>query len=77
MGSRGIASRLGSKDSGICAKANGWNVGVYVVGTYDEKTKQDIFRIYRTSGSNDTKREDLLMTIYEHGMTEINKVIQK
>jgi hypothetical protein len=76
-GNRGEASRLGSKDSGISALINGWNNGIYVCGSYDEDLKQDVFQVYRTYGSNKNKSDELLMTVYQDGTTEINKVIQK
>ena len=52
QGQRGDASRLGSKSSGITTRTNGWNVGVEVRGYYDEKTGEDVFSVYLSSGSN-------------------------
>lgn len=50
-GNRGEASRLGSKDSGLFVRANGWNVGVAVSGAAHNDGK-DRFDVYATSGSN-------------------------
>lgn len=52
QGSRGAASRLGSQNSGIRAKVNGWDSGVAVYGGQDIATGRDIFDIYMTGGSN-------------------------
>jgi len=51
-GSRGEASRLGTKDSGITAKANGWDIGAETSIRYDEKIDMDIVTVYLTAGSN-------------------------
>jgi len=52
QGNRGEASRLGSKDSGISAKINGWDAGISVEAWYDQATEEDYFRVYQTGGSN-------------------------
>lgn len=51
-GQRGIASRLGSKKSGLLAKVNGWNCGIEVEMSYDEEGKEDVINVYLTSGSS-------------------------
>ena len=50
-GSRGMASRLGHKSSGIRAEVNGWNLGILVNGRFDTE-KGDVFDVYLTGGSN-------------------------
>ena len=49
-GTRGEASRLGSKNSGIRADVNGWNSGIKVLGY--EYQGQDVFEVWKTGGSN-------------------------
>ena len=51
-GQRGQASRLGSKETGIVADINGWNLGVRVEAFYDADSDQDIFTVFETGGSN-------------------------
>ena len=51
QGQRGVASRLGSKKSGLEVTANGWGVGVRVSVRHSEETGQDIFCVYKTQGS--------------------------
>jgi len=50
-GHRGEASRLGGKESGIRTSAQGWNVGIDVRGSVNDKG-EDQFDVYLTSGSN-------------------------
>lgn len=49
-GNRGQASRLGSKDSGMEVRCNGWDLGVRVVA-YAEGDN-DVFAVYANGGSN-------------------------
>ncbi len=51
QGSRGQASRLGSKVSGLVARVNGWDLGVEVRAIH-LKEGGDAFIIVRTGGSN-------------------------
>ena len=50
-GTRGPAQRLGGPGSGINTSANGWSSGVDVLGSVDEATGRDVFRITATGGS--------------------------
>lgn len=50
QGTRGEASRLGSKNSGMRAHVHGWNVGVKILA--EHKNGKDVFYVYRTGGSN-------------------------
>lgn len=52
QGSRGPASRCGTKQSGIMGHIRGWNVGVSVTIEYDKENDRDIVRVYKTGGSN-------------------------
>lgn len=58
-GQRGEASRLGSKNSGIVAHVDGWNVGVTVRGMVDADGR-DVFTIYATGGSNRAVSEKIV-----------------
>ncbi len=51
-GSRGEATRLGDKKSGLTTFANGWGLGVDVRIRYCEETKEDVVSVALTGGSN-------------------------
>lgn len=51
-GCRGEASRLGSKNSGIRASAQGWNCGMTIYGSHSNLTGNDKFCVNATTGSN-------------------------
>lgn len=51
QGMRGVASRLGSQNSGIDASVNGWKGGVEVLGRSSGKAGTDEFTINATGGS--------------------------
>jgi hypothetical protein len=51
QGNRGLASRQGSKNSGIWGHIRGWNSGVSIGGHYDEEEDTDVFNVNVTSGS--------------------------
>jgi hypothetical protein len=57
-GNGGPASRTGSKNSGLSAQAQGWNVGGKVVITHEDGC--DVVRVYKTSGSNARKASELI-----------------
>lgn len=48
-GQRGEASRLGSKNSGIDARINGWTSGVRVAARHEDGV--DVFDVFATAGS--------------------------
>ena len=52
QGSRGEATRLGTKSSGITAHVRGWDTGVRVTICYDPETDTDVIEVHRTGGSN-------------------------
>ena len=58
QGSRGEATRLGSKESGMVARVNGWNVGARVELYHEDG--RDVVRVYRTSGSNNHRSAELI-----------------
>lgn len=61
-GNKGVASRLGTKASGIEADINGWDLGIRVTGRHDQELKTDIFNVTITSGSN---RHGTDLTVFE------------
>ena len=60
-GSRNGTSRLGGKSSGLLVEANGWTSGVKVRALHIDG--QDVFRIYKTGGSNSPISPDILVEI--------------
>lgn len=54
QGSRGSASRLGTKKTGLEVRANSWDSGARVVVTHENQggLDVDVFRVYRTLGSS-------------------------
>lgn len=60
-GSRGMASRLGTKKSGLDVRINGWNDGLRVTAYFDEETGKDVFEVFRTGGSNDSHDKTPIM----------------
>jgi hypothetical protein len=59
-GSRGGASRLGTKASGLVVTANGWEFGVKVVMRHSPILGEDVAQIHLTSGGNAVKMEKFL-----------------
>ncbi len=53
-------SRLGHKTAGIVTTTAGWGSGVDIEAVYDGDTKQDIFVVYATGGSNQPGDRHLL-----------------
>lgn len=65
QGSRGAASRLGGKSSGIRADVNGWTAGVRVeAGQIDGR---DVFKIYKTGGSNAARSAEYIGCVLASG----------
>lgn len=61
-GSRGEASRCGSKSSGIRSHTRGWNLGVDVIGRVDDDGN-DVFDVWVTRGSNSPGERFRLCTV--------------
>jgi hypothetical protein len=57
-GQRGVASRLGSKASGLTVRANGWDTGVIVELTHENG--RDNVRVWRTGGSGGRGKSELI-----------------
>ena len=49
QGSRGSATRMGGKSSGIEGHIRGWRIGARVVCSHEDG--KDVVRIYKTGGS--------------------------
>ena len=52
QGNKGIASRMGTKGSGIWCHIRGWDIGVNVQISHNEKTGKDEIYVFKTGGSN-------------------------
>lgn len=72
-----MASRMGSKDSGISGNIRGWHVGARVECEYDEKTDTDVVKVYATKGSSGNGQETLIATIYENGEVQFAEALEK
>ena len=66
-GMKGEASRLGSAKSGMKVTCNGWNSGIAVYASIDAMGS-DQFKVYKTSGSNQSESDEL---IYTHTEPEV------
>ncbi|NIQ33462.1 MAG: hypothetical protein GTN80_07460 [Nitrososphaeria archaeon] len=68
QGNRGLASRMGTKDSGMWGHIRGWNIGVKVVCEVNKDGKDEITLI-RTGGSNGRgNQETIAVLTEEYGM---------
>jgi hypothetical protein len=63
VGARGVASRLGSKKSGLNVSINGWDQGIHVTASHDNGV--DVFSVYSTGGSNHGKPSVLIARIVD------------
>lgn len=61
QGNKGLASRLGTKKSGIVATVNGWTIGLKIIAK--RANGQDIIEVWYTGGSNDPAVRCLLGTV--------------
>jgi len=71
QGNRGMTTRIGSKDSGIGGHIRGWNVGIRVVGVYEDD--EDKFYVYATSGSHHTRVDTLICILTERDITMMSQ----
>ena len=74
QGNRGVASRMGSKKSGIWAHLRGWSVGVKV--DVCEQGGRDVCYVYLTAGSNGGAAEKLLGIFEASDLEPPNKSLQ-
>ena len=59
QGSRGVATRCGTKNSGIEAHVRGWDVGVRAIVNECNKCGGDQVQVYATGGSNGNSASDI------------------
>jgi len=57
-GSRGEVSRLGTKNSGMDARVQGWELGGRVCIEHDTMQERDVVHVYLTRGSNGGRSGD-------------------
>jgi len=62
LGSKGTASRIGNKVSGMTAHICGWNIGVKV-RCYVNKDGKDVIEITQTGGSSNVPGLDRIIKI--------------
>ena len=60
-GTRGKASRLGSKAGGLYVTVDGWNSGVNIRAYHDEETGEDVFEIASSGGSNGAEKARIVL----------------
>ena len=65
-GTRGPASRLGSKRTGLTVTANGWDLGITVELRHIDG--KDVATVFLTGGSNDPKQSRLVGEFTEGGL---------
>ena len=58
-GNRGLASRLGTKNTGLTVRCNGWHCGIEVYALYDATLQKDIFIVYQTGGSANSNGKEI------------------
>jgi hypothetical protein len=63
QGSRGEATRTGTKGSGIYGHVRGWNIGARVEMSHVDG--KDVCRVYRTSGSSGREPSELIAEFTE------------
>lgn len=64
QGNRGMASRQGTKSSGIWSHTRGWNIGVEVQ-CYVGDDGKDHIRVYRTGGSSGHWSKQIIAVLEE------------
>ena len=60
QGSRGQATRQGTKNSGIEGHIRGWHIGARVIMGYDKDRQEDVCAVYLTSGSGHGESDKLI-----------------
>lgn len=54
QGSREVASRLGTKKSGVRVKAQGWDIGGLVIDHQSQENGKDTIAFYLTGGGHNS-----------------------
>ncbi len=65
QGNRGMATRQGTKKSGIEGHIRGWNVGARIVCEYNADTDKDTIYVFQTGGSNRRETDKLIARFTE------------
>ena len=68
QGTRGAATRMGSKNSGMSGHIRGWSVGAKVFMSWNEQEQRDEVTIKLTGGSRGAIDGKYLGTYYCKGM---------
>lgn len=71
-GSRGPATRLGGKASGLRVEANGWACGIEVDVKHEDG--HDVFYVTLTGGSGCQRPRRPLLTVYDDGTARSPRV---
>jgi hypothetical protein len=71
------ATRLGTKKSGITAKASGWNVGGRVTIRHNEETGQDEVSLFINGGSDNSKIGSIMFGPYTAESAELIGKVSK
>jgi hypothetical protein len=74
QGNRGVASRGGSKKSGIRGHIRGWHVGARVICYFNEQTEQDEVEIIATAGSYNTGKTAVVASFSADDMRKFDSV---
>ena len=61
IGGRGEASRLGHKTTCMTTTCNTWDLGIRIEAMHVDN--QDVFRVFKTGGSNGATTSELITTI--------------
>lgn len=64
QGNRGMASRCGTKGSGMWSHTRGWHIGVEIDCYVDDKDRDNIL-VYKTGGSSGGKSKELVAHFVE------------
>ena len=75
QGNRGMASRLGTKKTGLQASVNGWNVGVTVEALHING--EDTINVFITGGSTSGKQSYTAFTIGEKCGLVVGETLRK
>ena len=74
QGNRGMATRQGTRASGIDAHARGWNIGARVICRHDAETGLDVVTVYATSGSNHRQSDRLIAMFTVNDLATIKTI---
>lgn len=71
-GSRGQATRCGTKPSSLLATANGWSIGGQVRVSYSTELGTDVVQLFTTSGSDTPAKHVASFAIIDDKLTVLN-----